>query len=284
MQQKRDTAIILRAIPFEERHRIVTALTENHGQVTAMAKNSISSRRFGGALDPFVASEWLFNEKPGSDLLLLQEATVKRSFEGLRKDFERLSLASIFNELMIRLAPKHEACEELFRLHANALATLEELPGTGIDLTLLNGYLAKVLQWSGSQPQLQACLGCRAPVESLAPGMGLSCVVVDAGWLCQSCRANHTYHVQDRASGSTFGRSMLRVTPAAIQDFFTSLTVPIRQVPRSTRASPKEHQELFKFLEALFVYHVPGFDQQPLKGLRFLELESTVRAPSAGMR
>src|SRR6478735_8305092 len=99
MQQKRDTAIILRAIPYEERHRIVTALTEQHGQVTAMAKNSIASRRFGGALDPFVASEWFFSQKPGADLLLLQEAVVKRAYEGLRKDFERLSLASVLNEL-----------------------------------------------------------------------------------------------------------------------------------------------------------------------------------------
>src|SRR5476649_2404312 len=92
MLQKRDTAIILRTVLYEERHRIVTALTEAHGLVTAMAKNCISSRRFGGALDPFVASEWLFTEKPGAEVLQLQEAVAKRSFEGLRKDFERLSL------------------------------------------------------------------------------------------------------------------------------------------------------------------------------------------------
>src|SRR6476620_10914476 len=108
MEQKRDNAIILRTVPFEERHRIVTALTENNGQVTAMAKNCISSRRFGGSLDCFVASEWLFSQKPGADLVILQEAVAKRSFEGLRKDFERLSLASVFNELMMKLAPRHE--------------------------------------------------------------------------------------------------------------------------------------------------------------------------------
>lgn len=281
MLQKKDTAIILRAIPYEERHRIVTALTETHGQVTAMAKNCISSRRFGGALDPFVASEWHFTEKPGAELWLLQEAVVRRSFEGLRADFERLSLASVFNELMIRVAPKHEPCEELFRLHANALAALEELPGTGVDLTLLNGYLAKVLQWSGSQPQLQACMGCGAPIERLAPGTALSCVVADAGWLCENCRASHTHHVRE---SSGLSHSLLRVTPAAVLDFYVSLQLPIRQIPSAAQASRKEHQALFKFLEALFVYHVPGFDRQPLKGLRFLELESTVRLPSMSPR
>ena len=281
MLQKKDTAIILRAIPYEERHRIVTALTETHGQVTAMAKNCISSRRFGGALDPFVASEWHFTEKPGAELWLLQEAVVKRSFEGLRADFERLSLASVFNELMIRVAPKHEPCEELFRLHANALAALEELPGTGVDLTLLNGYLAKVLQWSGSQPQLQACMGCGAPIE-------------------RAC-ARHRSQLRRRRRGLALRKLprephaprtrklgpepfALRVTPAAVLDFYVSLQLPIRQIASAAQASRKEHQALFKFLEALFVYHVPGFDRQPLKGLRFLELESTVRLPSMSPR
>jgi DNA repair protein RecO len=282
MEMKRDTAIVLRAITFEERHRIITALTEAHGLVTAMAKNCISSRRFGGALDPFVASEWLFSEKPGADLLQLQEAVAKRSFEGLRADFERLSLASVFNELMMRVAPKHEACEELFRLHANALAALEELPGTGIVLALLNGYLAKVLQWSGSQPQLQVCMVCSTPIDQLPPGSVVSCVVADAGWLCENCRASHTHHL--RAAGPGMSQSLLRVTPAAIHDFYSCLTLPIRQIAAAAKASRQEHQALFKFLEALFVFHVPGFDKTPLKGLRFLELESTAQLPSRKLR
>jgi DNA repair protein RecO len=271
MLQKRDTAIVLRATPFEERHRIITALTEAHGQVTAMAKNCISSRRFGGALDPFVASEWLFTEKPGAELLQLQEAVAKRSFEGLRGDFERLALASVFNELMLRIAPKHEPCEELFKLHANALAALEELPGTGVNLALLNAYLAKTLQWSGSQPRLQSCIGCGTPVEALDPRATLSCVVADAGWLCETCRASNTHHLRESLG---MGQSLLRVTPAAIRDFYASLTLPIRRVAGATLASRAEHQTLFKFLEALFVYHVPGFDRTPLKGLRFLEIGS----------
>lgn len=284
MQQKRDTVIILRVVPFEERHRIVTALSENHGLVTAMAKNSISSRRFGGSLEVFAASEWLFNEKPGAEILFLQEAFVKRAYEGIRKSFERLSLASVFNELVLKLAPKGEPCEDLFRLHANALAALEELPtdapgpgGLGPsqnpEVVLLNGYLAKMLQWSGSQPQLQACLGCGTPAEALPLQSTLSCVVADAGWLCEGCRGSQTHHVQGRG---VFSHSLLRVTPATIQDFYTSLTVPIRQVPAKAVASRREHQDLFKFLEALFIYHVPGFDQHPLKGLRFLELDSAI--------
>jgi len=55
-----DLAIVLRAVPYEERHRIVTALTEHHGKITGMAKNAIQSRRFGGCLETFTA--YLENE------------------------------------------------------------------------------------------------------------------------------------------------------------------------------------------------------------------------------
>lgn len=275
MIQKRDIAIILRVTPFEERHRIVVALTEAHGKITAMAKNSVASRRFGGALEPFAASEWLFTEKPGHELVFLSEAHIKKSYEGLRKDFERLSMASVLNELMLRVAPQQEPCEELFRLHANALATLEEvsIAKGGLPLSILNAYLAKVLQWNGSQPRLHACLGCETSIETLDLRLSLSCRVADAGWVCEHCRENHTHTIENRGA---FEHSLLRITPAAIQDFFLSLRLPIRQISAQATASRAEHQDLFKFLEALFIYHVPGFDQQPLKGLRFLDLKSSV--------
>ena len=48
----------------------------------------------------------------------------------------------------------------------------------------------------------------------------------------------------------------------------------LRQVLHSFHSDRHQNQELFKFLEALIVYHVPGFDQHPLKALRFLDVES----------
>ena len=44
-------------------------------------------------------------------------------------------------------------------------------------------------------------------------------------------------------------------------------------------ASREEHQELFRFLEALVIYHLPGFDRKPIKALRFLDVESVTQAP-----
>ncbi len=288
MQSKRDLAIILKSIPYEERNRIVTALTESHGVVSALARNAIQSRRFGGTLDAFVASEWTFVEKPGTELLRLEEAVIRRAYDGIRADFELLSVASVMNELMIKVAPKHEPCPDLFRLHANALAYLEEtalkgkppqkaLPAGTLDreiLALLNGYLTKLLQWSGNQPQLERCLGCELSISQMQAHQSLTCVVSDAGWICPSCRSSDTQHVRDR-QGLSFQHASLRVTPAAIRDFQMGLHLPIRQVPLAIEGSGKDHQELFKFLEALAIFHLPGFENQPLKSLRFISLSQT---------
>lgn len=282
MEKKRDLAIVLRSLPYEDRHRIVTALTQSHGQLSVIAHNSIQSRRFGGTLEPFAAGEWYFTEKPGAELQRLDEAKILRPFEGLRKNFETLSLASALNELMLRLAPKLENCEELFRLHSNALAVLDApLPELRPQIALLNAYLAKLLQWSGNQPRILECLGCTIRVEQLDPRQSLSCVIPDAGWVCASCRASGTRHVQSTGMGD-FDRSLLKISPNAVLDFHQGLALPIRQCAAQTRATEQEQKELFRFLEALFIFHVPGFDRIPLKSLRFLGLESNLR-PATGL-
>jgi DNA repair protein RecO len=280
MGPTKDLAIVLRTIPYEDRHRIVTALTENHGLISGLARNSIQSRRFGGTLEAFTASEWLFVEKPGMELVQLNEAVIRRSFEGIRKDFERLSLASVFSEFMLRIAPKNEKCPDLFKLHSNALAALEEMAEGETSertiLLLLNGYLAKALQWSGNQPQLQRCHSCRRSLDTLAPSDSITCLISDAAWLCPSCRLSQTGHIRDRGDQG-FKAAQIRTTPLALIDFLMSLVSPIRQIPTHSVASLEDHKHLFQFIEALLAYHIPGFDQKPMNGLRFLGLESNLQ-------
>ncbi|MDR3606098.1 MAG: DNA repair protein RecO [Oligoflexia bacterium] len=269
MQEVRDLAIVLRSIPFEERHRIVTALTEHHGLVSAMARNAVQSRRFGGALEPFAASEWHFVQKPNAELVRLEQAHIRRSFEGFRGNFDRLALASLLNEIVLRVAPSIENSGDLFRVHSNALAWLEE--GTGIEIALLNGYIGKILQWSGNQPLLASCMECQRPLGELPPEAALVGMVADAGWICPNCRSQGTRHVRER-QGQSFEHSVLKISALVIADFYTSLGTPIRQVPQLARASKEEHIELFRFLQGLLAYHLPSFEPSTLKSLRFLAL------------
>ncbi len=260
-------------MPFEDRHKVVTGLSETSGKITALARNSVQSRRFGGTLDPFTAAEWEISERPGADLFHLQQATPIRGFEGLRKDFRRLSLASTWNELMLKIAPERESCPELFRLHSNALVALEELPEplpAQAEIALLNAYLAKLLQWSGHQPQVLECFGCQKPLVNLADEEEVSGLIAEAAWLCSSCRKV----VKKGSEENAFTHRFFRIRVRAFGDFLFSLSTPIRKSLEVFRATPEEHRELFAYLEALLVYHLPGLDKAPIKSLRFLDLPS----------
>lgn len=265
-------AIVLRVVPYEERHRVVTALTETHGKISALARNSIQSRRFGGCLEPFAASTWRIAERPGAELFRVEEAMIKRSYEGLRKNFEALSLASVFNELMLRLAPDREAAIDLFKLHANALAALEELADaeltTRSTLALLNSYLGKLLQWNGTQPRLLRCFGCEKSILDFTGDTRLRCHISMAAWTCPDCKGIKPDSADDYAPG--FQHRFFEATQTALGDFYLGLTTPIRKIPETLAGDEEDQKLLFRLLESLLIYHIPGFDRAPLKGLKFI--------------
>jgi DNA repair protein RecO len=301
MNPIKDLAIVLRSVAYEERHKVVTALTQGHGQITALAKNSIHSRRFGGVLEPFVASEWHFSAKPGAELYQLTEAHLREPFDGLRKDYGKLCLGSTLSEVMLRLAPHQQPCLELFKLHSNALSLLSKHDLKGKELLLLNAYLGKLLQWSGSQPRLQSCVQCSLPLEDVPLDMELTCIISQAGWICEDCRLAETKHVRERDANHKLEHSLLRIRSQALQFFLLSLRLPIREIVLSSQAEPRsqhdlsdtsndlkdsplgakirlallasieDHSDLYRLIKALYLYHVPGFDKSPLKTLRFLE-------------
>ncbi len=271
MLPNRDLAIILRTTAYEERSRMVTALTQNHGLITALAKNSIQSRRFGGSLELFTASDWIFTQRPGTEFFHLTEAHVRKSFDQLPKNFENLAIASTFNEVILRVAPPGEKCPELFKLHSNALSTLNASPSSQSGFPLLNAYFGKILQCNGNQPQFHRCLACKIPLESIKNRLDpIFCRIIDASWVCSACYSTQAQLFPDHS---------ITLSVLSIQDFQISLHLPIRQVAEQTRASLSEHIHLFQFLRALFVYHIPGFEKAPMKSLRFLRMAAISHDP-----
>lgn len=228
----------------------------------------------------FVASDWHYTLKPGSSLYHLSDTYVREPFNNIRKSFEKLALASIFSELVLKAGSQQEGAQEgygdLFRLHSNALFTLNECTQTDGEIPLLNAYVAKLLQWSGNQPRLHSCLECGILLEEIASDAQVNCLITNASWICLKCSAVDTRHIRNRGTES-LAHSMLKLSARVVGDFQTSLKTPIRQVTAQFRAPLNEHRELFKFSEALYTYHIPGFDKKPLNGLRFLGLKSSLQ-------
>tara|TARA_Y100000590_G_scaffold465010_2_gene635968 strand:- start:874 stop:1758 length:885 start_codon:yes stop_codon:yes gene_type:complete len=259
-QLQTDLVIVLKAVRYQERNQIITGLSQHNGLISAITKNSIQSRRFGGTLEPFVASEWTYLAKPGRDLWRLDQTSLRSEFKGIRTSFEKLSLASVFNEIILKIAQPEQPTPQLFQLHANALDLVEK---TELDsqtlLVILNAYLAKILHWSGTQPSLTCCKNCQTSLTEIQGNV--LCLVEDAGWLCQNCRSTEM-HIKER----NFVHS---IEPIALADFMFYLSHPIKQSIHLFQSSKAGQEQILGFLKRLLGYHIPGFNEE-LKSFRFL--------------
>jgi len=264
MDRIRARVITLRSVKYQDRDQIVSGLSESYGKISALAKNSIQSRRYGGCLDPFVASEWQMSRRPESDLWSLERSEARRDFAGIRGDFVKLSTASYWNELILKLVPENEPLPLLFKLHVNALIALEE-DKSGSSYALLCGYLGKFLQLNGAPPQLSSCLRCQRAIESFQVQEEVRMEGEAGGWTCHSCpRVGAQYGFHPLSTG------LLRI-------FRGALEIPIRQSPTHLGPvlSESEGEKLFEFLIEFSSFHLPGHDPNSFNSLRFIRKKTS---------
>lgn len=266
MQHKQDLAVILRSLPYQERDRLVVGFTENHGKVTVIARNSIQSRRFGGSLDLFTAGDWHFTLKPHREIHWLQEVQVRYAYPGLRKDYDRYTLASFCNEILLKLDFEVDMSPQLFRTYTSTLKSIEILKNPEHFFALLNAFLGKILQISGNLPLFHHCSSCEVSFkeEALAHSSEMLLLSVDdGGWICQNCLN------KAQTTATTSSKTWLAVPITTLLDFFTFQQTAILQVEKISTEPSIHHQKLFDFLLRFLRFHLPGFENlQTLDALK----------------
>jgi hypothetical protein len=255
----RELCYVLKTFPFKERDLIAVMFSETRGRFSAIARNGVQSRRFGGSLDLFTCSEFEIDPKTiriaeASDeaLLSVLSAQVKHSSQTLSKSFDKLSGASCINELLIRMLPPLKASSSVFKLYSNALMALETLPEDRA-ISIVNAFILKMTQWLGVQPSLTRCLHCEKQLNEVE-GEVVYPQVDKGAWICKACMPEH------RANA---------LSKTLILDAFHSMLNPIRKI--EFQANRDEHEQLLGFLEQHLQYFVPGFDKAPLSSIRFLK-------------
>ena len=258
---QRELCFVLRAIPYRERDQIVVLLTENRGKIHAIARNSIQSRRFGGCLNLFTATELeldtrsiKLNEVTDEKLVGVQSAFLRQAFENIPKDFQRMSAASAMNELLLRTIPNHRNAPELFKLYSNCLITLNESQSLQVVLGVSNAFVLKLTQWLGVQPSVTRCLVCEKNLAEVS-GDRVYAQVARAGWICTDCNP------ETRA---------LSLSKNVIFDAYQAILNPIRKVEFG--ASEEEHLELLGYLEQHLLFYVTGLERKPISSYHYLKL------------
>ncbi len=119
-------AFVLRLIPSQDSDLIVKLLTSSGELVTAYARAGQKSRkRFGGAMEPLSYVDFRGTQKPDSEWIYLEELNLKKDFQVLRSDFDKLTGALFFLELCEHCAHPNLDNPQLFNLIGHALMALE---------------------------------------------------------------------------------------------------------------------------------------------------------------
>jgi DNA repair protein RecO (recombination protein O) len=156
-------AVVLRTWPVHEADLIVSIFTRDYGRVRGVAKSALKSRkRFGGALEPMTVARAWFAERPRQELVRLDQLEIIRSPLSLPVDAVRLSVLSLFAELLDETLPERDPQETVFRL---AVAVLEQttVEQPWMPLTYFQLWMTRLM---GLLPDIAHCTVCREKLEA----------------------------------------------------------------------------------------------------------------------
>ncbi len=115
-------AVVLRTWPLREADLIVSLFTRDYGRLKGVARAALKSRkRFGGALEPMTVARAWFAEKPGAELVRLDQLEIMRSPLSGPVDAVRLAVLSFYAEVLDEALPEHDPQDAVFRLLLSVL-------------------------------------------------------------------------------------------------------------------------------------------------------------------
>jgi len=183
MQTHSAEALLLAVTDLQEKDRIVTFLTREHGKVRGVARGARRKySRFSGQLQPLAKVKVTWFEKEGRELVRISGVELVRLPGPLQADLEGILLGSYLAEHLLEFAQENEPAELYFRLLDSTLAAL----ASGVDRDLAARYFeAWVLRLAGIFPAPRECPSCgRAfgPAGAVLPAAG-------EGLICAGCAA-----------------------------------------------------------------------------------------------
>jgi DNA repair protein RecO (recombination protein O) len=145
-------------VAFGESDRVVTLLGPTTGRLSALARGARkSARRFGGGLGMGAEGQAALRERPGADLLLLEEFDVQEARLGLAGDLGKTAHAAYALELCDRLCPSRHPEPAVFDWLREFLLRLEAGRASAERLRVFElGLLARL----GLGPALDRCYMC----------------------------------------------------------------------------------------------------------------------------
>lgn len=129
MKHEKDKIIVFKVSKYSDSHLIISGINQKGAKISAIAPAALKSKkRFGGGvLEPthFIEIQYQMAKQEGM-LPILKEAQIIEAFEGLRSDYDKLSLSFYFLKLIgLVVQEQSQDSQSLFSLLAYGLKALE---------------------------------------------------------------------------------------------------------------------------------------------------------------
>ncbi|ABO50985.1 DNA replication and repair protein RecO [Desulforamulus reducens MI-1] len=185
-------AIVLKSRDMREADKILTVYSIQRGKQRIVAHGAAKpNSRKRGAVQPFCFSEFMLHR--GREIDAISQAELKEGFAEIRYDLDRLTAAAYITELLDGFVAEGEPNQNLFSLLYSAL----HLIAVGNSEMILRGFEAKLLGFSGLQPDLTNCSVCGAEIRETK----VSFAVQQGGILCKDC-ATHEKRILKFSRGT----------------------------------------------------------------------------------
>lgn len=248
-------AVVLSSIDYGESDKIVTFYTLEFGKLKGIAKGAKrSKKRFVNNLEPFSYIRLLFFQKPGRDLVMLEQADIVGRFDSLLTDIDRLAFGSYCLELLNEMTPEGQTNQKAFELLLKFLIMLDQ----GADIrTIVVFFEMRLLSLLGYHPHLEACVVCKKETVRAHGRVPLQNTKIffssaKSGILCFNCRGQE--------------KSLILASPGAIKFLMLAAKTDIDKADRI--AMPDWAAEECKKVMDDFLRYQLG---KELKSKRFLE-------------
>jgi DNA repair protein RecO (recombination protein O) len=155
--QHHGEAIVLRTWPFHEADLLVSLFTRDQGRVKGVARHAMKSRkRFGGALEPATQVRAHYTERPGQDLVRLDQFEILWSPLTAPIDTLRLAALQLVTEVLEEALPDQATDDNIYRL---AITVLTSMQSENVWLPTLYFCLwtNRLMGW---MPELGHCAAC----------------------------------------------------------------------------------------------------------------------------
>lgn len=170
MQREESRGLVLRAIDYKQRQRIITVLTEDRGIISLMVKGlSKKQSHLFSLTSPFSVGEFHYTIHR-SDLYYLRDASLISSNLELRGSLKHMQAAGEMCQALLTSQMPGKAAPLLFQL---AVSFLKHIPLFEDPSALVASFLLKLLKHEGLLSPQHSCTHCDRPPRYLIQGEAL---------------------------------------------------------------------------------------------------------------